>query len=98
MGAAVRNYATNDTTKGNRFQGQSEDTSLNRQDNHPYRRQHGLTAWDDFSGNGIPEPFTKFEDFPNISKSQLDAFYRAIWKVFKFCKRFRTFQISLKAN
>ena len=76
MGAAVRNYAVKEN-RNERYQGGNEESNIKREDDHPYRRQHGLTAWDDFSNNGIPEPFKTFEDFPEVSKNQLDAFYRA---------------------
>ena len=75
MGAAVRNYTVTETKKSgyqNTLQGE-----IPREDNHPYRKQHGLTAWDDFGNSPIPEPFLRFEDFPGISKQQLDTFYRA---------------------
>lgn len=73
MGAAVRNYAVTDTKKS----GYPSQGEVVREDNHPYRKQHGLTAWDDFGNTPIPEPFLRFEDFPGISKQQLDTFYCA---------------------
>ena len=76
MGAAVRNYADTDTKKNQHGIAIPDDAP--REDNHPYRKQHGLTAWDDFANNGqIPEPFLRFEDFPGLSKQQLETFYHA---------------------
>ena len=75
MGAAVRNYTVSDTKKSG--QQNTMPGEIVREDSHPYRKQHGLTAWDDFGNVQIPEPFLRFEDFPGLSKQQLDTFYRA---------------------
>ena len=72
----MRNYTVTDTKK-NRYQDAGNSGGPSREDNHPYRRQHGLSAWDDFGNTPIPEPFLRFEDFPGLSKQQLDTFYRA---------------------
>jgi len=75
MGAAVRNYTVEDVKKNRpALMGGDEPK---REDNHPYRKQHGLLAWDDYGNGAIPEPYKRFEDFQGISRQQLDAFYRA---------------------
>ena len=80
MGAAVKKYAQDDEANPHNQTNQSYVPNLPRTqqiDNNQYRKQHGLTVWDDHGGGFIPNPYEKFEDFQGISPSQLNAFYLA---------------------
>ncbi|XP_002155556.4 uncharacterized protein LOC100215195 [Hydra vulgaris] len=80
MGAAVKKFAEASYSKTNNYD--SVDVAENIpeiNDFNPYRKSHGLVAWDNFGGQ-IPDPYQRFEDFRGLNPAQLKALYNSGYK------------------
>ena len=77
MGAAVKKFV--ETSSSKTHQDSIDNGKLNFNDVvdlNPYRKSHGLTAWDMFGGE-IPDPYQRFEDFKGLMPAQLNALYNS---------------------